>query len=366
MKRTVAFIVGSVVLSLTTASPAVGAWTEFDRLLPPTTPYQTYFGRGGLNGVDVLGDRAIVGQPVYSSGYGTAYIFDVARGHIVNTLTVPGLTAGDPFGFSVALTANTATVTARNRQAVEDDLGAAYQFDLATGDLLHTMAPSDVAPGETIDFGEALDVNDDWTVVGAPEDDDNGGNSGSVYIFDTHSGDFRHKLTAFDGGPNDRFGDSVAVDGDIAVIGADLSYEGGVRSGSAYVYDLATGDLRWKLTPPSLVSGDEFGSSVAISGDRIIIGSAGHDSGTGTAYVFDTVSGSMLRELTASDPIPNAQFGCSVAISEGVALVGAEGRDDIPPHSGGAYLFGVESGAQLQKLTASDMRGTSEFGSPSQ
>ncbi|MBK8430868.1 MAG: hypothetical protein IPL28_06050 [Chloroflexi bacterium] len=171
------------------------------------------------------------------------------------------------------------------------------------------------------------------------------------------------KLTASDAAANDNFGVSVAVSGDTAVIGAYQDDDGGSNSGSAYVFT-RSGEV-WseqaKLTASDAAANDFFGISVAVSGDTAVIGAYQDDnvgSNSGSAYVF-TRSGEVWSEqakLTASDPAMNDWFGYSVAISGDTAIIGAYLDDDGGSNSGSAYVFTRTAGvwSQQAKLTASD------------
>ena len=103
-------------------------------------------------------------------------------------------------------------------------------------------------------------------------DDYAGVNSGSAYLFDVRTGQQLRKLTPLDGEANEQFGISVAIDGNIAVVGAYLDTHVATQAGSAYVFDITTGQQLFKLTASDAAANDAFGFSVAISGDRIIIG----------------------------------------------------------------------------------------------
>ncbi|GEM_PF-2515464 len=164
------------------------------------------------------------------------------------------------------------------------------------------------------------------------------------------------KLTAPDGGANQFFGNSVAIDGDTAVVGAS-------PVGKVYVF-VRTGGL-WSLQQKLGVEGVAFGISVAISGDTIVVGAFGEDSSTGAAYVFVRAAGvwSQQQRLIASDRIENDNFGISVAASGDTIVVGARFHGAGPhPQQGSAYVFARSGGvwSQQQHLTAND-GGVAEF-----
>jgi len=210
-------------------------------------------------------------------------------------------------------------------------------------------------------FGYSVAVSDTTVIVGAYGDDDAGSSSGSAYLFDTATGQLRFKLTASDAQLGDEFGRSVAISGTTAIVGAWRDYS----SGSAYLFDTTTGQELFKLNASDAQSDDGFGRSVAISGTIAIVGASGDDdagSSSGSAYLFDTITGQELFKLTASDAAADDEFGFAVAISGNTAIVGAYGDDDAGSSSGSAYLFDTTTGQQLMKLTASDAATDDEFG----
>lgn len=124
------------------------------------------------------------------------------------------------------------------------------------------------------------------------DDDDNGGDSGSAYLYTRSNGVWSEqaKLLPSDGAVNDRFGVSVSVSGNTAVIGNARDDDNGGDSGSAYVFDLtgATGVVNEvaKLLPSDGAANDFFGNSVAVSGNTAVIGGLFFDR-SNLAYVFD-------------------------------------------------------------------------------
>ena len=168
----------------------------------------------------------------------------------------------------------------------------------------------------------------------------------TAYVFDVSTGQQLVKLTPSDATAYDRFGASVGLSGDVAIVGSPGGAFGG-HVNSAYLFDVTTGQGLFKLTPSDGESADGFGLSVAIDGNTAIVGAKHHNSSTGSAYLFDVMTGQEVLKLTASDAAAGDWFGYSVAVSGDIAIVGA-------PQSGAgaAYLFDVTSGVQLAKLTS--------------
>ena len=184
------------------------------------------------------------------------------------------------------------------------------------------LTASDAAAGDW--FGRYVAVSGATVVVGAPNDDDNGSNSGSAYVF-VRSGiswSQQAKLTASDAAAFDFFGVSVAISGDTAVVGANFDDGKGVDSGSAYVFVRSgtTWTEQAKLTASDAAALDQFGIEVSISGDTAVVGAFSDDdsgSRSGSAYVF-VHSGATWTEqakLTASDAAIDDRFGRSVSVS---------------------------------------------------
>ena len=153
------------------------------------------------------------------------------------------------------------------------------------------LVPTDGASGDI--FGYDVAISGDTALIGSPYDDDMGSYSGSVYVFirqDDGTGQEVQKLTPADGETYDNFGRSVAISGDTAVIGAMGDDDKGFNSGSGYVYTKIDG--KWigngKIVPENGEAYDWFGYSVAISGSTALFGAprAGEENG-GSAYIVD-------------------------------------------------------------------------------
>ena len=291
---------------------------------------------------------------------GSVYLFDTTSGQLLYKLTADDGEAGDQFGLSVAISGTTAIVGAWRDTDAGYGSGSAYLFDTTTGEQRFKLTASDAAAGDG--FGLSVAVSGTTAIVGARNDDD----VGSAYLFDTTTGHQLFKLTASDAQDRVRFGQSVAISGTTAIVAAVRDDDGGVDAGAVYVFDTTTGQQRFKFTAPDASAEDGFGTAVAISGAVALIGSCGDDdagSFSGSAYLFDTATGQMLFKITASDAAAAAFFGCSVAIAGTHALVGAAGEPHAGVNTGAAYLFEIASGLEICKLTASDAAAGDQLGS---
>ncbi len=291
----------------------------------------------------------------------------------------------DSFGYSVAVDGDLALVAAHGDDDNGSNSGSVYLFERNDGGAdswgqVKKLTASDGAAEDR--FGRSVALSGDTALVGADGDDDDGSSSGSAYIFERNNGGLDNwgevaKLTASDGAASDYFGTSVALSGDTALVGAYHDDDNGSSSGSAYIFTRNQGGAdNWgeaaKLTASDGAAYDEFGRSVALSGDAALVGAYGDEGFIGSAYLFERNNGGAdnwgeVVKLTASDGAAADYFGNSVALSGDTALVGAFGDDDDGSESGSAYLFerntgGADNWGEVVKLTASDGAADDYFG----
>jgi len=285
---------------------------------------------------------------------------------------------------SVSISGDRAIVGAfANDDACPSDIncnsGSAYIFERDSGGSwseVSKLLASDAADGDN--FGFSVSISGDRAIVGAFNNDDLGGRSGSAYIFERDlSGSWSEvtKLLASDGGDAEQFGDSVSISGDRAIVGARFADGVITRAGSAYIFERDSGGSWSEVAKLSASDGQIFalfGISVSISDDRAIVGARQHKDVLGqvigSAYIFERdLSGSWseVSKLLASDAAAGDIFGDSVSISDDRAIVGAFGNDDAGAISGSAYIFERDSGgswSEVSKLLASDAAAGDQFG----
>ena len=350
----------ALVLSTTAAQADLG--DQLFKLLADDGTAGNAFGRS----VTISGVTAIVGASDDSDNglwSGSAYLFDTTTRQQIAKLLPEDGAALDFFGYSVAISGTTAIVGARMDDDNGIDSGSAYLFDITTGQQIAKLLPNDGEAGDY--FGTSVAISGTTAIVGAPEDDDNDGNSGSAYLFDTTTGQQIAKLLPSDGAAGDEFGYSVAIHRASAVVGARGDHDNGNRSGSAYVFHTTSGEQNVKLLPYDGAANDEFGTSVSIRGEIAIIGAPedrDNGVGSGSAYMFNTITGEQIAKLLPSDGSPLDRFGISVAIGSVTAIVGASGDEDNGDVSGSAYLFDTITGQQIAKLLPDDGAAEDYFG----
>jgi len=199
--------------------------------------------------------------------------------------------AGDFFGHSVSIHGDTIVIGAFLNDEVAFDAGAAYVFERnpGTGNDWQQTAKLTSSEHDAEDFfGRSVAMSGNIIVIGVDGDDDNGMNSGAAYVFTkddmatTSTWVQTAKITTNDGAAEDLFGYSVAIDADTIVVGAYLDDDHEDNSGSVYLYDRNQGgENQWgetvKLSQTDAVSSDFFGYSVALDESTLVVASYLHN-----------------------------------------------------------------------------------------
>jgi WD40 repeat protein len=321
--------------------------------------------------VAVSGNLIVAGapgdEPRPSSG--SAYVFDATTGQELHKLVPSYSIKQGVFGVSVAIDGSIAVIGAPvvdeipGTELVDvNEPGSAFVFDAVTGQELFKLNPDDSAIHDQ--FGRSVAISGSTAVITATGDAHTGEHSGSAYVFDITTGQQLRKLTATDAAEGDYFGTSVAIDGNIAVIGATSDYTPGNRAGSAYVFDITTGEQLFKLTTLDVAYFDYYGRSVAAANDIALVGAPEYwyDGGAGYVSVFDTATGELLRTLKADDGEAGDYFGWTVALDDDLAFIGAYGDRSEEAGYGSVYIFDIRTGEQLDKLTAPYFGESDAFG----
>ncbi len=316
------------------------------------------------------GPLLVAGSPMDAengevSGSATVFRYDGAQGAWVEDarLLPDDGEAFDAFGVSVAIRGGTILVGATGDDDAAPDAGAAYVFrlDPDTGDwgLQQKLTADDGTAGDA--FGASVSVAGGTALVGASLDGDAAGQSGAAYVFrfDGDASAWAQEQLLLPAQPVvvGRFGHAVLVQGDLAFVGApaDLSStEPGAVTIFRYEAATSSWDLEHELLAADGAAGDAFGSSLALSGDVLVVG-APFDDDAGSAYVLRSDGSSWQPEakLLASDSDFGDRFGRSVAIAGDLVVVGADGQNDNGPEGGGAYVYsGAESWQEQAKLLA--------------
>ena len=344
-------------------------WAPQAKLVGNNTKAEDSFGYA----VDVDGDFAIVTSP-RNKGGGAAYIYkregtewEQKRNRVRIRMIPIDPNGGTSFGVSVDINGETVVIGATGAIVGEDEVGAAYIFTQNEPPFWnqHTkLVAGDRASGDQLGFAVAISGNE--IIAGAPTHDAGGPAAGAAYIFQQNQEAAwveSAKLSDGETASEDQFGVSVAISGNFAISGAQQDDDIATNAGAAYIFERA-GTIwlqRAKLVADDARAGDLFGNSVAISGETVLIGAPGVDDAgpeSGAAYVFVRVGEEWIQQakLTGADIGIFDWFGTAAALHENTAIIGAYGKDEDGADSGAAYVFlrNGTSWVQQAKLTHQD------------
>ena len=260
----------------------------------------------------------------------------------------------DLFGTSVSISGDYAVIGANQAEINGDRYGAAYVFKYDGSNWQEIIK---LTPAQAFEnFGASVSISDDTIAVGAPNGFvNNEPNAGVVYIYKKNmNNDWveTQRLFSADFNRFDNFGASISIENNQLIIGSPFDDDNVSSSGSAYIFEFD--GTNWnqtdKLTASNPVNGDKFGFKVDINGNRAIVSSPNSDdsiagNSVGSVYVFDkgTTDWSETTILRAPDMAANDNFGIDISLSVNRILVGAYGNDDTVPNSGSAYVFEYSS-----------------------
>jgi len=288
------------------------------------------------------------------------------------------------FGRSVDISVFTAIVGAyQETNGVSE--GAAYIYQRRDDTWSIQSRIESPTPGDE-EFGNAVAISGATAAVGAPMDHQPGAlRSGSVYLYQRDSdNNWAHGQTLGSPLPHqawEAFGISVALDGNILVVGAlDRDQGGATDAGAAFVYERSGSvfTLINTLSAPLPAMSDKFGSKVEVIGNTIAVSAVRRDSrtaeDTGTVFIYERGRGgnfSLSQTIVANDAAEDDIFGTGIALFENNngsrrLVVGAEGADiSGNNNAGAAYVFDAPVNglfSQTTKLIATDGVANDIFG----
>ncbi len=281
-------------------------------------------------------------------------------------LLAPDGMAADAFGLNVSLSGDWALVGSSRHDAVADDAGAAYvyQFNGVEWTYFQKLTAADGAAGDR--FGATVSIDGEVAMIGAFRDDDNGGDSGAVYVFDFSGSSWSEtqKITAADGANGDWFGYAISQQGGRVAIAAHKDNEAD-RDNSGAVYMYAYDGMTWqpeqKLMAADGQAFDQFGIAVSLDVDRLLVGAytvddGGDDKGAAYIFDFDGVEWSQSQKLQSTQGAAGGFFGYAVSLFEDRALIGAYEDTGLASGSGAAYVFALDGNnwTQQQRLVADE------------
>lgn len=264
----------------------------------------------------------------------------------------PLVLSGSWFGYSVAISGDYAIVGAYRHREDFVLVGAVFIYHKTAENTWDEGTMIIAEEGEADDaFGYSVAISGDYAVAGAYQEDGLFVDTGAVYVYHRtglNSWDSVTKITAYDAQAYDEFGSSVSISGDYIIVGNPNDDIVPSNSGSAYIYR-RTDENAWddvkKIWPTDSENNNGFGISVSIDSDYAVVGAnLDNDNGirSGSAYVFHRTA---LNDwdggvkILASDGAVDDRFGSSVSISGDYAAVGSSLDDDNGTDSGSAYIF---------------------------
>jgi len=341
----------------TTTTRAQNLWEQSITVTSPDLGSRTGFGQS----LAVSGNLLLVGSPKANGlidNAGSAYLYDIRAGVPLMKFAASDGSIRDLFGNSVA-TNGTLAVIGAPTDARRDIPGSIYTYDLNTGEQLAKITAPDGTPNNQ--FGWSVAINGNLVLIGATADDEAGEDAGAAYLYDLNTGEQLFKFTAADEKAFDEFGFAVALDNQFAFVTA-LSAAGAFNEdGAVYVFDLTTGEQVNKINATNDDRPIGFGKSIAISESRIAIGTSGENQGDGAVYVYDRPDMNRLFKWTEGEQTVDGQFGSSVALSGNTALVGA--RHEIRSEDQGkAYLYDLTTGERTAEISPTGIHITDLYG----
>ncbi len=340
----------------------MGPYELHDTILNPSPTDGDIFGQA----VTWVGGDILVGAPGHdhasgATSAGAAYLFDGATYTQTTIFELSAPVTGTQLGFAVSLIGGDVLLGAPGETvSATSKAGAAYRFDL-TGGLVETY--TNPSPAIFDSFGLAVAGMGSDALVGAPQVNEGALlDSGEVYLLSGAGGTVTQPITITNPSPGffEQFGAGVAVFGEDLLISAPLdTVSGTVQAGAVYQFTTG-GSLVATYYKPTQTFDDQFGGSLTVLDNKIIVGSPRHDvvsgtqviTDTGAVYVFDGLSRQFLYELTSPSPQLDEYFGSAVAAAGEHILVGASDADVVSgtviADAGAAHLFSAADGAYLQ------------------
>ena len=309
-------------------------------VVPTTAPSMGNYGAG----VAVDGDTLVVAKRQFAAGdSGTVYIFDRTETgwEYAQELASP-VGQYDRFGYSIAVSADYLVVGAPYSR-VSSSSGKAYVYKRGPSEwtLCATLAATFGDPPDG--FGESVDIDGDYIVVGAPC---YSGWHGRVWVFHREENTWTHQdsFSPWSAYPHYYAGQSVAISGDWVVFGVPKASlpDPPYTDNAGVVYMAHRIDTQWgvshRLTRNTASANDQFGYAVAIDGNVALIGTP-YNSSSVAMYEYDGEDWILMGGVVRLDRQPGDRYGSSIAIDGDLAAVGAYGRDDTGAQSGAAYIF---------------------------
>lgn len=344
-----------------------GIWSETTKLSPSDATSGQLFGYS----VSLSGDYLLVGAPGDNTFQGAAYVFErgiLGWTEVAKLVAWDSPEVTDLFGWSVSIDGNLLAIAAPNRDNLRtssgNNAGAAYIFERLSGTWTQDVVLYANDLNDSDEFAWSLSLSGNRLLVGSRKHDITPSNDeGAAYIFEKNIPGWTQvsKLIASDAANGHRFGEAVAIDGNYALVGAPEKD----KIGSAYIFELSgsTWGETAILNASDRALGDSFAFSVSLSANYALIGAYTKNSSRGAAYIFKReASGNWteINKLTASDAQNGDNFGYSVSLNNTQILVGATNEDELASNAGAVYLFNENAPLPVSLVSFEAKRETPE------
>jgi hypothetical protein len=358
---------GQIIVAGTHVNVAQGrvSWSQ-NKIIPGRGNADELFGYS----VAIDGNRTIAGS-YWANTNGRAFIFNqqgsdwLEQSELIPEDSESGNDKG--FGYSVSISGDYAIVGAPYDHEVDTKAGAAYIFKwdgVSWNQQIKLFATYSQFQNIYDQFGYSVAISGDYAVVSTPLE----GIGGGAYVFKREGTLWTQeaRLTGDDTTYTDDFGKSVAISGDYIVIGAQRDDDTFADSGSAYIFKReSTGwTQQAKLVASDSAASDRFGSAVDINDGYVIVGASEKNDAAGAAYIFKRTEEAWnhVSKLESNAPSTNAYFGCSVSLSEKYAVIGEQYTDS---YSGSVHVFERSGDLWVRQsiLTATDGENSDALGS---
>jgi hypothetical protein len=359
------------------------SWNEITKGSP--TPY-AQLKSSGFGKVAVDGNHAVIGVV----GEGKAYVYEKINGQWsqIAVLTPANAILASRYGCAVDISGSEIIVGANGTSTGGASSGSAYVYKKPAGGWVNMTENAMILASDTKAndwFGSSVSIEDGTAVIGAYSKTVNRNYAGAVYVFVEPSEGWKDTTQTAKLLPDDSqyfglFGYSVAISQNTIAVGAPRHEIDEGDAGAAYIFEKPT--QGWvdttqtaKLLSSNLALEDEFGYSIDIKDDYVVVGALQTDDtyhGSGSAYVFKKQGSGWANsiehaKLLASDPWGSVNLGRSVAITDNYIIVGATSGDGLDRNTGVVYVYGKNqnewvSGTEIAKLSVSDGKSSDHLG----
>lgn len=272
---------------------------------------------------------------------------------LAGLISNPSPDASDIFSADIDVDGNNIIVSSMFNVVSGERAGSVYIYDSLTGNL--TLQIDNPTPDASDYFGNQVMLSDNYIAVSANGEDATEFNSGRVYIYNRSDGSLRHTLSDITLDSNEQFGRYMEMTESYTLVSLTSEDNVGNADGVVRVYDTATGTYLYTIANPEAEDGDQFAYSMAIEGDYAVFGVPYDDNGltnnTGEVYVYDLSAQSVVRTISAPASSESGGFGQDVDVYNDYIVVGApQVAKGAATQAGEAYIFEMSTGNLLHTI----------------